>query len=107
MISAALSVRRYEEDFGIALCQNLGACVAKNDYPRPSNEHQQSSVARIIGCTHSELGFVRRKTDVGGAMTMYDDQIIPPGLASNACLEGLRAFGHPHLGAHVHPQPLA
>ena len=29
MISTALSVRRYNEDLGIILSQNLGACVAK------------------------------------------------------------------------------
>ena len=34
-------------------------------------------MAQIIGCTHPELGFVRREADVGGAMTMYDDQIFP------------------------------
>lgn len=34
-------------------------------------------MAQSIGCARPELSFVRREADVGGTMTMYDDQIIP------------------------------
>ena len=34
-------------------------------------------MAQSIGCTRPELNFVRREADVGGAVTMYDDRIIP------------------------------
>lgn len=48
----------------------------ENDYSRPPNEYQQS-MTQSIGCARPELSFVRREADVGGAMTMYDDNIIP------------------------------
>ena len=55
---------------------NFRGLLCENDYSRPPNEHQ-SSMAQSIGCTPPELAFVRREVDVGGAMTMYDDQIFP------------------------------
>ncbi len=34
-------------------------------------------MAQSIGCARPELSFVKREADVGGAMTMHDDKIIP------------------------------
>ena len=55
---------------------NFRGMCRENDYSRPQNEHQ-ASMAQSIGCTPPELNFVRREADVGGAVTMHDDRIIP------------------------------
>ena len=55
---------------------NFRGMCRENDYSRPPNEHQ-ASMAQSIGYSRSKLNFVRREVDVGGAMTMYDDSIIP------------------------------